>query len=154
MPNPDPNFTRTPHSQPSHLNALTSTYNQAAVYGPPGSAARLLLGEVLPLPGFDASPNTPQRAAAEARAAAAMARGSPATPPKGAAASRFGSLPKGGQVRRRQTLGGAGTVSKQFVVAVRQLVSELENTQVTPLTLTRTRTRTRTLTRRVRWLPS
>ena len=74
MPNPDPNFTRTPHSQPSHLNALTSTYNQAAVYGPPGSAARLLLGEVLPLPGFDASPNTPQRAAAEARAAAAMAR--------------------------------------------------------------------------------
>ena len=64
-----------------------------------------------------------------------MARGSPATPPKGAAASRFGSLPKGGQVRRRQTLGGAGTVSKQFVVAVRQLVSELENTQVVPLTL-------------------
>ena len=72
-----------------------------------------MLGEVLPLPGFDASPNTPQRAAAEARAAAAVARGHPSGS-TGAAASRFGTPPKGGQVRRRQTLGGAGTVSKQF----------------------------------------
>ena len=90
-----------------------------------------MLGEVLPLPGLvlpDASPNTPQpglrlglgfgyspqRAAAEARAAAAAARGTPSGS-TGAAANRFGTPPKaGGQVRRRQTLGGAGTVSKQF----------------------------------------
>jgi hypothetical protein len=74
-----------------------------------------VLGEVLPLPGFDASPNTPQRAAAEARAAAALARGNPSGSTSAAAASRFGTPPKGGQVRRRQTLGGAGTVSKQFL---------------------------------------
>ena len=79
-----------------------------------------MLSEVLPLPGLllpDASPAsqppvTPQPPSP---------LDAPTPPSRGA--------PAGRQLKRRQTLGGAGTVSRQFVLAVKQLVDELETTQ-------------------------